>query len=531
MKTNNIIKKILPILCIAALGILAKSCNEDLFLPEDIRNSIEAPIITDFEPKTGSIGTEIIVSGENLATVTSVYIGGGRTEILHRYTNFSMVIKLIGTEVTGPIAITNSRGTTTSTEIFVVIDNVPENVTFRNSDGTALTELVDERRVVINGRQLNAVRRVTFGEDLTVGRLIDRNDSVLIVEVPYFERDVATINLEYMAGGKLQVFSSESFPVNNVFIPPTITNTIPEETTPNRIITLQGSHLDRVSEVFLEGHRDSIWTIISQSRTVLRVLVPAFPDGLTAGELTLVHNREKQEMSVGMLRVVNEDVLNFSVYRRVTMWVNRMPEQENFNNFFDANDGQLYTPCDWEAVSIAGVTTFFFSISANTVQLNNPAASVAQFQNFRCDGEQVLQGMRGANATRYTRLNYQANAAQAALREKVLTGMLDSLHLDMFDGTGINIANLGSSNPRWRGSTAAAPEGGNWDIDDVLVFREYTDWTGDGVGGVGGRFGFIHIMSVNPGPNFDPANPGQQTDRDRRQSQVTISVWFQKEAE
>jgi len=514
--------------------VLVKSCNEDLFLPEDIRNSIAAPVITDFDPKIGSIGTEVVITGENLATVTGVYIGGGRTEILHRYTNFSMVIRLVGTETSGPITITNNKGSTTTTETFTVIDNIPEIVSVQDIGGSTLTELVDERRAFIHGERLDAVRRITFGVDSVVGRLIDRNDSVIIVEVPYLQNDEATINLEYLAFGQRQVKSTNPFPVVYVPTPPTIINTIPDETSPNRIITLQGTHLDRVSRVFLSGESaDSTWTIISQSRTVLRVLVPAFPSGLTEGGLTLVHGVENAALIVKVgLRVVNLDVLNYSIYKNLMMGVNRMPSLENFNNFLDANDGQLYTPCDWEAVSIANVTTFYFSISANTIQLNNPASSVAQFQNFRCAGEQVLQGMRGANATRYRRLDHQANATDAAIREKIINGdggaVFDSLYLDMMTGSAANMLNLSTSNPRWRGSTNAAVGTDNWDIGDVVVFREYTGWTGDGAGGTGGRFGFIHIVDVNPGPNFNPASPATQAEADRRESQVTITVYFQK---
>jgi hypothetical protein len=533
MKT---LKYILIAATILTIGLIANSCKEDLFLPDDIRNSIGAPIITHFEPDSGRIGTEIVVTGDNLSSVLTeggVTIGGRPTEVLYRYSNSSIVLQLVGTEVSGPIQITNNKGSFTTTENFKVIDVIPDIESIRNSGGN-LTELVDSQRIEIRGQFLNAVRRVTFGEHEIIGRMIDRNDTVLIIEIPYLEDDEATINLEYRAEGQWQVFKTISYPVNYVMKEPVITNTIPDETNPGGVITLQGQYMDRISKVKLVGSTenpipDSNWVIFSQTRTTLRVLVPKYEAGLTVGDLTIIHNKERTEKVVkSSLKIVNEDVLNYKMFRNVTMALNRMPEQENFNNFFDLDAGELFTPCDWQAVDISEVTTFFFSHSASTVQLNNPASSVAQFQNFRCEGVQVLQGMRGGKATRYRTLRPDVNVREAELTRMVLDQEIDDINLKMLDGWSGTISDLTSNNPRWTGSTNTALESSNWSIGSVIVFREYTGWAGDGAGGVGGRFGFIHIVNVDPGPNFDPSNPAAQTEADRRQSLVTINVYFQK---
>ncbi|MCL2412520.1 MAG: IPT/TIG domain-containing protein [Bacteroidales bacterium] len=564
MKAKTIIKNTILAICIISLGLLVNSCNEDLFLPDNIRDSITAPEIHSFSPQSGTMGDEITITGRSLSSVRYAFIGGRRTEVAQRFTDYTIVLRLVGTEITGPITLVNNIDATTTAETFVVIDNIPEITSVKETDasGADLTELVDERRVFIIGEQLGAVIRVTFGSDTTIiegedttfnraipGRLIDRNDTMIIVEVPYLDvdfGDLAPINFEYMREGQLQDTSVGPFPVNNVFIAPTITNrdAIPEETNPSRVIVIRGTNLNRVHYAFLDGYRDSTWTIISQTRTELRVLVPGFTAGRTAGDLILVHNRNRAEEIVKRIGVVNEGALNFVRHRNVRMQVNRPPGQENMNNFLNADDGQLYGPCDNEIVNIADVTTFFFSISTSTpaggipaIVLQNPANSNTQFQNFNCvtrdpvsgevSSESLPAGTRGARGIRFTRLNPD-NVLQRELIDRVLAPEgLDSIYLDMVPTT-INMADLVTNSPHWRGSGVnIAPGGGNWDIGDVIVFREYLNHN-NGIGGTGGRFGFIHITGVDPGPRFDPENPAAQDVMDRRMSSVTINVWFQR---
>jgi len=580
MKTKATIKSAVLAICTILIGVLVNSCNEDLFLPEDIRNSIAEPEIHNFEPRTGSIGTEIAVTGRNLSSVIRAEIGGAPTEVIRRYTDYSLVLRLVGTEVTGPITLTNNRGTTSSAETFTVIDNIPQNIELANSDGSPFDEtLVDEQRIVITGEQLSAVRRVTFGKDsviieggdttfirAAVGRLIDRSETELIVEVPYLDVEfgyLATINLEYMAGGQLQTHSEGPFPVNNIFIAPTITNiaAIPNQTAPDRVITLRGTHLNRVSEVFLNNIsdptvKDSAWTIISQSRTELRVLVPNFIAAVTDGDITLIHNRGlgQAEEVVKFISIVNEGALDYVRFRNVRLEVQRPPGEENTANFFSATDGQVFTACDHATVGIDRVTTFFFDRASTGLRFNNPRNSVNVFPGFRCGTDvenpevnQPLQGLVGLNATRFRTL-MPTDAGDLALINRVKADAIDSIplgsiYLDMLQGAAVNstINNLGSSSAPWRRSVTAAADHNNWEIGDIVVFREYLNTAVPGTStlagiGDGGRFGFIQIVAididgVNVTPSFTHANWAAMSEHQQRRTTITVNVWFQREAE
>ena len=98
----------------------------------------------------------------------------------------------------------------------------------------------------------------------------------------------------------------------------------------------------------------------------------------------------------------------------------------------------------------------------------------------------------------------------------------------MLINAGGDVINPPTSIYDWAGSGGTTPT--VWDVGDVLIFREFLDHTNGG-GGVGGRFGFIHIAAVNPGPNYDPANPTAQHPHDRQESHVIVNIWFQRRTE
>ncbi|WP_294070595.1 IPT/TIG domain-containing protein, partial [Proteiniphilum sp. UBA1028] len=49
------------------------ACNESALIEEF---KVEPPVITEFSPKSGDVGTEITIIGENLDRIDQVQIGG-----------------------------------------------------------------------------------------------------------------------------------------------------------------------------------------------------------------------------------------------------------------------------------------------------------------------------------------------------------------------------------------------------------------------------------------------------------------------
>ena len=73
--TNNIFSKLSAIIMML---ISVVACNEKLHIVEENQ---DGPIVEDFEPKSGVTGSEIHITGRNLAKVDSIKIGGVKVAV------------------------------------------------------------------------------------------------------------------------------------------------------------------------------------------------------------------------------------------------------------------------------------------------------------------------------------------------------------------------------------------------------------------------------------------------------------------
>ncbi|GAB3951793.1 hypothetical protein GCM10028805_32650 [Spirosoma harenae] len=82
---------------------------------------IRLPTITDFTPKSGAIGTDITITGQNLSTVTAVRFSGGTssTATFHIAGN-SLIATVPANALTGQVCLTNEAGTICTSANFTV---------------------------------------------------------------------------------------------------------------------------------------------------------------------------------------------------------------------------------------------------------------------------------------------------------------------------------------------------------------------------------------------------------------------------
>ncbi|MDR0618803.1 MAG: IPT/TIG domain-containing protein [Bacteroidales bacterium] len=512
---NNIKYTFILLLC----AFFAVSCNEDLFIPDNIHNSILAPSIASFEPSSGEPGTLITIKGNNLSSVQSAMIGGEETQILYRYTNNDIVIKTTGNERSGKITLVNPKGNCESEQSFTVIDITPS-VSDINPVPTEWTAY-DEYQ--INGDNLNGVYDITIGS--VKMQLLDKNDNRLVFKIPYFESsEPLDLLLFYKQNGTaMSITAASGLSVNNPVIPPVITTEIPEQVFPETQLILQGEYLDRITAVKFD---DSAVKIISQEPAELKIMVPSIPSEVSAveGVLSIVHNGGLETIIDSEFVIATGTVYNYVYWSGITLGVRCYEsslQYENNNNFFNCATGQIYSACDYE--SIKNEIDFFFSISGGNIQLNNPQSSTSQIKNFKCRETGALPSEAGVNTTKYYILKDDV-PAEYELKQKVLANQLDYIKLSMLDTTlGISAAasNPGSNNPRWRDFPGITDNTSYWRVGDVMVFRTTTD------GEYPGKMGFMQIVDVYLSGTTADTNPETSIYK----STVTINVWYQKKLE
>ncbi|MBI3416196.1 MAG: IPT/TIG domain-containing protein, partial [Verrucomicrobia bacterium] len=118
---------------------------------------LDPPLIEDFFPASGPIGTSVAVVGKNLAGITAVWFGGVAALFSPGFANTNLTATVPTNATTGFITVVTTGGTNTSAKTFTVTATPPPIISgFEPTSGAAGT------RVTISGTNLSGVTAVRF---------------------------------------------------------------------------------------------------------------------------------------------------------------------------------------------------------------------------------------------------------------------------------------------------------------------------------------------------------------------------------
>ena len=149
------------------------ACNESALIEEF---KVEPPVITEFSPKSGDVGTEITIIGENLDRIDQVQIGGGNASIKYRISSTKLVAKVLTSSRSGVISVANSAGEAQSSDHFTISYATP-------SIDAYPTEGKIGADIVIYGDNLNTIDAVLLGTD--EASIISKMSDEIVFKVPY----------------------------------------------------------------------------------------------------------------------------------------------------------------------------------------------------------------------------------------------------------------------------------------------------------------------------------------------------------
>jgi YVTN family beta-propeller protein len=104
----------------------------------DLTNTSVLPVITNFAPLSGTVGTAVTINGTNLAGPSSVTFNGAGAMIVSS-TATAVVAKVPAAASTGPIAVTTAAGTAISATNFIVLPKINAFTPTSGVPGTAVT--------------------------------------------------------------------------------------------------------------------------------------------------------------------------------------------------------------------------------------------------------------------------------------------------------------------------------------------------------------------------------------------------------
>ena len=221
-----------------------------------------APLISDFEPKSGSTGTEVLLTGLNLSGATKAYLGASELDVIQvQGTDTQLKVKIGTNPFAGKISVVTPGGTSETKTNFNIPGGV-EIITVSPLAGLPGTI------VTIVGKNLPQSPIVKFFDGV-VATTSSSTPTQIICQVPANAKD-----------GKINVngaFSPESF---KVIVSPTIASIHPMQGAVGKDITITGSGLAGVTLKF--NNTNATPTTAGNEKLIVKV-----PAGATTGKISI----------------------------------------------------------------------------------------------------------------------------------------------------------------------------------------------------------------------------------------------------
>ena len=473
-------------------------CGCDSTSMKDV--AISSPEVLSFSPESGSIGSDVIVTGEYLDDVVSATIGGGKVTILQKVSNQRLSLKVTDQARSGKIVLTNSIGEGVSEAEFTL--EYPAPVV---SQTGVPSEVEMGNNLLLSGSHMNVVSAVLFtaAEGGTAGNeaeIISQSENEIVVKVPYVESDKAIVTFKYFDGTKEVETSSSSAPKLTVKrYRPEITTTVFEPANVGDMVVLEGAYLNKIDKVLLG---DIECTITLQTETELKFVVPTSDsfkngDNMVPLKISYFDGRETPTLT-------DEFIVRVAF---VYYWENRTIHAQagETSAFFSPETGRVYSNDVWsqevDIIAAAGKNTcktanipvvsetdynsvnpyFFISGSSSKFNLaiNSPANSNGQLKNFKTSGKASITGgssYYGTPALSFAYLDPETNPDCAELVNNVKAGNIKKIDeitfpLDVEKKTCAGI----------KPSVSAAPTTDAWAKDQFEAGVEKTNVTIDAV--------------------------------------------------
>lgn len=471
-------------------------CGCDSTSMKDV--AVSSPEILSFSPESGSIGSEIVVTGEYLDDVVSATIGGGKAVILQKVSNRRLSLKVTNQARSGKIVLVNSIGEGVSEGDFTL--EYPAPVV---SQAGMPSEVEMGNNLLLSGSSMNVVSAVLFtaegGTEGNEAEIISQSENEIVVKVPYVESDKAIVTFKYFDGTKEVETSSSSAPKLTVKrYQPEVTTTVFEPANVGDMVVLEGAYLNKIDKVLLG---DIECTITLQTETELKFVVPTSDsfkngDNMVPLKISYFDGRETPTLT-------DEFIVRVAF---VYYWENRTIHAQagETSAFFSPETGRVYSNDVWsqevDIIAAAGKNTcktanipvvsetdynsvnpyFFISGSSSKFNLaiNSPANSNGQLKNFKTSGKASITGSSyyGTPALSFAYLDPETNPDCAELVNNVKAGNIKKIDeitfpLDVEKKTCAGI----------KPSVSAAPTTDAWAKDKFEAGVEKTNVTIDAV--------------------------------------------------
>ena len=354
-------------------ALVFSACQEQTYITT---YEVSSPVLSDFSPKEGEVGTEITITGENLQRVDTVYIGGTLAQIRYRISGEKLVAVVVSGNRTGKLLISNVSGKAESADVFTVHYAVPQ-ISDYPTEGTVNSE------VVVTGKNLHFVEQVLVDEREAV--IVAQRENELVFKVPYSdEEEAVTLRFTYFDGTVTQSIGADGKSFTILKEAPAVTF-CPASLTKYEPVTLQGEHLKLVDAMYV-GDEPIMIKLQSDEEITFDMPTNYFGGNMT-GNLRAVYYGVREVIFMEEFKVfADPNEPRYYQYKDVLL-----SARENYGgtetSFFDCETGTPISSCD--AAANIPIIDFLLYDQAGYVQLYGPYNAGNTVKNFKCDGKTI----------------------------------------------------------------------------------------------------------------------------------------------
>ena len=257
---------------ITGIVVLASDHSSKYYLHNYLSLSAsDQPVIYAFSPISGTVGTEVTLTGANFTGTTAVSFNGTPVTISPTVDNDTQVRVIVPAgATTGPISLTTASGIDTSADDFTV-PNPPEITSFNPNNGSVGT------LVTLTGNNFTGTTKVEFNGTNAPGFIVDSNTQIH-VNVPA-GATTGAIKVTNPSGYDV---STTSFTVTQG---PLITSFDPTSGVVGTTVTITGENFTDATVVrFYNGVVDSSFLINSDTQITAHV-----PSGASTGPISVTN--------------------------------------------------------------------------------------------------------------------------------------------------------------------------------------------------------------------------------------------------
>ena len=471
--TNNIFSKLSAIIMML---ISVVACNEKLHIVEENQ---DGPIVEDFEPKSGVTGSEIHITGRNLAKVDSIKIGGVKVAV--QRLNHNLVIANVNAlnangELTGGIIEVFTPYGVAKTADSYTVDYVEP---ILELDELKWGKLSPNDALTLSGYYLNSVtemffikegtrnRSVVSGEEnsnLVKGRIIGQGEDFLRIQVPYFSGKAVGMKLAYRSGKNIVETEPVNFPDNVgglelVLKTPTVSY-VTEKKMQGFEIELEGTDFSVVDSVMIGGLKAEIQTAKSSDTKLVCLLSDGYRETTDADIKLMYYNEEGDAEVDKTIRVIKPNYY---------FWKDKTLNSGNMTNadigILSGFDGRIYSTCEF-----AGSDEIKKKCHLGVAAVSGGLAFVSMVKNgyLKCGGV----GLEGGLLMRFFKLSAatpEANAFLEKIKNKTLEDFEPIDQLKEFSKKSVTAARYIDGNDEYNTTNTQGMEIGGANM--VIVYK------------------------------------------------------------